>query len=102
MRLAPLFLTNRVQKDCDENDCSLHKLYAERGHVQEVEPVSQHADGQNPETCSDHVSFPAKQRSATDNNGRNNVQLKTRGGWHRGAQPPGQNQPGKTTDCWFP
>ena len=27
---------------------ALHKLYPERGHVQEVEAVSQHADGQNP------------------------------------------------------
>jgi hypothetical protein len=48
VRLAPLFLTDRVQKDGDEYDCSLHKLYPERGHVQEVEAVSQHADGQNP------------------------------------------------------
>ena len=49
VKLAPLFLTNRVQKDSDENNCSLDKLYPERGDVQEVEAVSQDADGQNPE-----------------------------------------------------
>lgn len=60
VRLTPLFWTDRVQKDGDENDCSLHELYPERGHVQEVEAISQPADGQKPETCCDHVSFPRR------------------------------------------
>src|SRR6476646_4935157 len=79
-RLSSLFLTDRVQKDSDENDGSLDKLHPEWRYIQEVQSIAEHPDGEHPKECSDHISFPAKERSATDHHRGDNVQLETGGG----------------------
>jgi hypothetical protein len=66
-------LTDRVQKDGDENDGSLDKLHPEWRHIQGVQSVAEHPDGEHSKECPDHIPFPAKERSATDYHRRDDV-----------------------------